>query len=244
MALIVNNDSLQQCYWHAYSTTAELEHAASLAILHAAQQAINQRGNFRIVLAGGKTPRGVYASLRDADANWSAWHVYFGDERCLPPNHPERNSRMAALAWLDHVAIPADQIHLIAAENGAEIAASAYEKIVDGIEQFDLVLLGLGEDGHAASLFPDHDWGVAPSSPGAIAIHNAPKPPPERVSLSAHRLSAARQVIFLVAGKEKRQAVKEWRNGVGIPAASITPANGVEIYIESAILFSSDQVRT
>ena len=188
------------------------------------------------MLAGGKTPQEVYLSLRNAHADWTAWHVYFGDERCLPPDHPERNSRMAALAWLDHIAIPADQIHLIAAENGAEIAANDYAKIVDGIEQFDLVLLGLGEDGHTASLFPDHDWGAVPGSPGAIAIHNAPKPPPDRVSLSAHRLSAARQVIFLVAGKEKRQAVKDWRNGTGIPAAFINPANGVEVYVEAALL--------
>lgn len=236
MASIVNNNALQQCRWNSYSTAADLERAAVQAILHAAQQAISRRGDFRIVLAGGLTPRQIYASLCKAEADWAAWHVYFGDERCLPPDHAERNSRMAALAWLDHVAIPSEQIHFIFAENGAEIAASHYAQIVDGIEQFDLVLLGLGEDGHTASLFPGHDWGATPGAPNAIAIHDAPKPPPDRVSLSAHRLSATLQLIFLVTGESKRQAVKDWRNKINIPAAAITPANGVDIYIEATLL--------
>lgn len=206
------------------------------AILHASQQAISQRGAFHIVLAGGTTPRRVYESLREADADWAAWHVYFGDERCLPTDHAERNSQMAALAWLDHVAIPPGQVHPIPAENGAEIAANSYAQIVDEIELFDLVLLGLGEDGHTASLFPDHEWGDTPDAPATIAVHDSPKPPPDRVSLSAHRLSAARQLMFLVTGESKRQAVKDWRNGVNIPATDIAPASGVDVYIEAALV--------
>ena len=229
-------NSTQRCRWHTYSATSELEQAATRAILHVAHVAISQRGAFHIVLAGGTTPRRVYESLRSADADWAAWHVYFGDERCLPPNHAERNSRMAAQAWLDHVAIPAAQIHHIPAEKGAEAAASAYAQILEGIELFDLVLLGLGEDGHTASLFPGHDFGVTADAPAAIAVHDAPKPPPERVSLSAHRLSAAREVMFLVTGAGKRQAVKDWRSNVDIPAAAIAPASGVDVYIEAALL--------
>ncbi len=236
MALIMNNDAPQQCRWHSYSTTAELERAAVQSILYAAQQALSQREAFRIVLAGGTTPRRVYESLREANTNWSAWHIYFGDERCLPPDHAERNSRMAALAWLDHVAIPSVQIHAIPAELGADIAAAKYRQIVSGIEQFDLVLLGLGEDGHTASLFPEHDLGNTTDAPAAIAVHSAPKPPSDRVSLSAFRLSTSRQVMFLVTGQSKRQAVKDWRNGASIPAAAIAPDIGVEIYIEAALM--------
>lgn len=206
------------------------------AILHAAHQSINQHRAFHIVLSGGTTPRRLYESLRKADADWAAWHVYFGDERCLPPDHAQRNSQMAALAWLDHVAIPAEQVHPIPAELGAEIAALSYAQIVDRIKQFDLVLLGLGEDGHTASLFPGHEWGTTPNTPSAIAVHDAPKPPPDRVSLSAHRLSAAHQILFQISGESKRQAVKDWRNGVNIPAAAIAPANGVDIYIEADLL--------
>jgi 6-phosphogluconolactonase len=236
MPLLRNSDPPQQCRWHGYHTTAELEQAAAQAILNAAQQAISQRVAFHIVLAGGTSPRRVYELLREADTDWSEWHVYFGDERCLPPEHAERNSRMAALAWLDHVAIPRNQIHPISAETGAEAAAQAYARTMEGIGLFDLVLLGLGEDGHTASLFPDHDWGNTPDAPAAIAVFDSPKPPPQRISLSAYRLGAARQVVFLVTGAAKQQAITDWRNGVAIPAASITPANGVDIYIEAALL--------
>jgi 6-phosphogluconolactonase len=228
----------QQSRWHGCETTADLEQAAMRAILHAAQQSIEGRGVFRIVLAGGTTPRKVYELLREADADWAAWHIYFGDERCLPPGHAERNSRMAAQAWLDHVPIPRGQIHPIHAEHGAESAAKDYAQDIAGIGQFDLVLLGLGEDGHTASLFPGHDWGTTPTAPAAIAVHNAPKPPPERVSLSAQRLSAARQVMFLVTGASKQQAIKNWRNGVNIPATAISPASGVDVYLEAALLES------
>ena len=233
---LLNNNPQQQCRWHGYNTTDEVDQAAAQAILHAAQQAISQRGLFRIVLAGGTSPRRVYELLRKADTDWAAWHIYFGDERCLPPDHAERNSLMAAQSWLDHVAIPREQIYPIPAESGAEIAAHKYAQTVSGIELFDMVLLGLGEDGHTASLFPDHEWGNTPDAPAAIAVFDSPKPPPQRVSLSAHRLAAAHQVLFLVTGEGKRQAIKNWRNGVGIPAAAITPVGGVDIFIEDGLL--------
>lgn len=222
--------------WHTFTTLDELESSATQAILDAAHQAIAVRGLFRIVLAGGTTPRKVYQRLRDAKADWSAWHVYFGDERCLPPDEAERNSRMAQHAWLDHVAIPRAQIHAIPAERGAETAASDYAKILKDIDQFDLVLLGLGEDGHTASLFPGQNWGTTENAPAALAVHNAPKPPPDRVSLSAHRLSATRRVMFLVTGASKQQAVNEWRNGVNIPATSITPQCGIDVNAEGALM--------
>lgn len=226
----------QPCRWHAYGSIPELEKAAARAILDAARQAIRARGAFRIVLAGGTTPRRVYELLRDAGADWAAWHIYFGDERCLPTDHPERNSHMAARAWLDHVAIPVGQIRLIPAEIGAEAAADAYARDIAEVELFDLVLLGLGEDGHTASLFPGHEWGSAADAPAAIAVSDAPKPPPQRVSLGARRLSAARQVLFLVTGATKQEAIRAWRNGVNIPAAAIAPANGVDVYLEAALL--------
>jgi 6-phosphogluconolactonase len=226
----------QLCRWHIHATAVELEQAATHAIVDSARRAIVDRGAFRIVLAGGNTPRNVYQRLREADADWAAWHVYFGDERCLPPDHAERNSRMAALAWLDHVAIPRAQIHPIPAELDAESAAGVYARTLQGIDLFDLVLLGLGEDGHTASLFPGRDWGTADGSPDALPVHDAPKPPPDRVTLSAQRLSAARQVMFLVTGASKLQAIRSWRNGAAIPATSISPANGVDIYLEAALL--------
>jgi len=227
---------LQQCRWHGYAAMAELEQAAAQEILRQAQEAVRRRAGFRLVLAGGATPRGVYGLLRGAQADWGSWHIYFGDERCLPPEHPERNSRMAAETWLNHVAIPRQQIHAIPAEQGAKPAAAAYAQILSAVGDFDLVLLGLGDDGHTASLFPGHAWGEEPGAPVAIAVHDAPKPPPDRVSLSAARLSASRAVIFLVSGEAKRQTVADWRAGKRIPASVITPEAGVDIFLGSTLL--------
>ena len=226
--------TIQNCRWHSYRNPVVLEQAAVAEILRAARAAIDARGVFRIVLAGGGTPRKVYEALRTAPTDWRRWQVYFGDERCLPPEHEERNSRMATLAWLAYVDIPTANIHAIPAELGAEDAAESYARVVDDIALFDLVLLGLGEDGHTASLFPGHELGGAPDAPSTLAVQDAPKPPPQRVSLSARRLSEARAVMFLVTGRSKAQAVADWRAGSAIPASSITPVNGVDVYVADA----------
>jgi 6-phosphogluconolactonase len=240
MSSLNHKSKIQTCRWHPFSNAAELEQAAVAEIELAARRAIDARGAFSIVLSGGTTPCRVYESLRDIKTKWSAWHIYFGDERCLPVDDAERNSHMAALAWLNHVDIPASQIHPIPAESGASGAAQIYARIVNKIGPFDLVLLGLGEDGHTASLFPDHDFGDSPDAPATLTIFDAPKLPPQRVSLSAQRLSDAREVMFLIAGSSKVQAVKAWRSGQAIPAVSITPDHGVDVYIEAGAMGTAE----
>ncbi|HKZ09556.1 MAG TPA: 6-phosphogluconolactonase, partial [Rhodanobacteraceae bacterium] len=207
---------------------------ARLRILTAARDAIRRHHAFDIVLAGGNTPRKLYRSLRGEDADWAHWHIWFGDERCLPPGDPERNSRMAADEWLDLVPIPGSNVHPIPAEHGAREAAALYARELRTADAFDLVLLGLGEDGHTASLFPGRDWGVHDDSPEALAVFDAPKPPPERVSMGAHRLSRARSVLFLVEGAGKRDAVAAWKRGEAIPATSIAPEAGVDVLLDAA----------
>jgi len=222
--------------WIGVADAQALRQVAHRRILDAAARAIERRGRFLIVLAGGSTPRTIYRMLRAADTDWSSWQAYFGDERCLPAGDPERNSRMAADAWLNHVPIRQDQVHAIPAELGATAAALAYAKTLRNVDDFDLVLLGLGEDGHTASLFPGRDWGVAASAPDALAVFDAPKPPPQRVSLSAARLSRAREVLFLVGGVSKKDAVAGWRMSASIPARSIQPRAGVDVLVESQLL--------
>ncbi len=234
---MLQRENLFEIYrWHSFDSTLDLEHAAATEILKAAQRAIDHRGAFHIVLAGGTTPNKIYAALRNAKTDWAAWHVYFGDERCLPSMNAERNSFMASTAWLDHVSIPARQRHPIPTEEGVAVAAEKYARVVGEIGQFDLVLLGMGEDGHTASLFPDHDAGDSPDSPDTLIILDSPKPPAQRVSLSARRLSETRQLFFLVTGNSKAQAVKDWRSGMLIPAAKIRPESGVDVFIDSFLL--------
>lgn len=226
----------QECRWHALPDRPTLDHAVAVCVLEAADRAIRARGQFHLVLAGGRTPRGAYRRLRAASADWSSWHIYFGDERCLPAADPARNSRMAGEIWLDHVPIPGEQLHAIAAEAGPIQAAQAYTETLRAVGDFDLVLLGLGEDGHTASLFRGHEWGSAPDSPDTLAVFDAPKPPSQRVTLSAARLSRARQVMFLVSGETKHKAIVDWRTGKKIPARAIAPVGAVDVLVESALL--------
>ena len=235
-AEVTNLTTPGRCRWHAAADLPALHHAALNAILGSATLAIQQRGQFHLVISGGETPREIYRQLCLAHTDWSVWHIYFSDERCLPPTDANRNSRIAGEAWLDHIPILAAQLHIIPGELGASEAAREYAETLRTVGMFDLALLGLGEDGHTASLFPDHEWGIAPSSPDTLTVFNAPKPPPQRVSLSAARLSRSRQVIFLIAGESKHRAVAEWRNGKNIPARVISPAAGVDVLVESALL--------
>ena len=228
--------SPQHVCWHGFASVQELQADAFVRVRTAANGAIAARGVFRLVLAGGNTPRGVYEMLRKAITDWSKWQVYFGDERCTQVNDAERNSRMAREALLDHVPIQRANVHAIPAEAGPIDGAAQYAHTLRAIGEFDLVLLGLGEDGHTASLFPEHDWGATHDAPDALPVFDAPKPPPDRVSLSAARLSRSRAVLFLVEGEGKREAIARWRNGERIPASAIAPVAGVDVLTESKLL--------
>lgn len=220
--------------WQWYEQEAEVRQAATQFIADAAANAIKTRHAFHIVLAGGSTPRAVYQTLNALTTVWSAWHVYFGDERVLPADHPDRNSVMAQTAWLAQSPIPRNQIHPIPTERGLEFARASYLQTLAPIGAFDLVLLGLGEDGHTASLFPGHNLGAAENAADVLMVTDAPKPPPERISLSANRLSKAHQILFLVTGAGKREPVQRWMSGTEIPAAAIDCGNGVDVLLDRA----------
>jgi 6-phosphogluconolactonase len=187
---------------------------------------------FSIVLAGGQTPLELYKMLARETLNWNKWHVFLGDERCLPVDDPGRNSIQARRALLDHVPIPEKHIFMPPAELGPVQAASRYSEALAGRGNFDLVLLGLGEDGHTASLFPGCDIGLEAHAPDVLAVFDAPKPPPERISLSASRLSRSSQVMFLVTGEGKREAVARWKNGEAIPASMISALQRVTVLVD------------
>ena len=225
--------SLHVTRWHLLQDARAVAREAARRILAAADRSLEQERAFRIVLSGGTTPGQAYALLRQAESDWSGWEIYFGDERCLPPEDPRRNSRMARDLWLDHVAIPPRNIHIIPAELGPEAAARAYTPVVSEALPFAMVLLGLGEDGHTASLFPGHDH-----DPDELvhAIHQAPKPPPDRVSLSTRALSETAELLILVTGQGKREAVRRWQAGEPLPVAAITCRHGVDVLIDRSAL--------
>lgn len=215
--------------WHLFDDAAGVAREAARRILKAADRAISAQGGFSIVLAGGGTPESTYRLLVDADTDWSKWQVYFGDERCLPADDADRNSVMAPTAWLDHVKIPGENIHPIPAEQGAETAASIYATLIADAAPFDLVLLGMGEDGHTASLFPGQ---IHSDSELVHAIRDAPKPPPDRVSLSRNALSDCKELLILVTGSGKQQAVTRWKQGEDLPIASIGAHDAIDILLD------------
>ena len=217
--------------WHIFPDKAELVAALRSLLLQEAAIAIEKKGRFNIVLAGGETPSALYHTLIDAKTEWDAWHIYFGDERSLPQGDQQRNDQMAKTAWLNHVPIPSQQIYNILAELGAEEGAKQYHERLNKTEKFDLVLLGLGEDGHTASLFPSGE--VIYETENTLAVANAPKPPPERVSLTAQRLSQTNKLFFIVTGSNKQNAVQCWRNEEPIQASQIRPEAGVDIFLDS-----------
>ena len=220
----------QQLNWHPVENASKLATQAAAMILSAAKKAISERGCFKLVLAGGNTPAQAYRLLIDAETDWNQWHIYYGDERCLAADNKDRNSVMAVEYFLKHTAIPVEQIHTMPTELGNEKAAELYRPIVEAALPFDMVLLGMGEDGHTASLFPNQ---THQQDELVHAVYNSPKAPPERISLSAAALSDAQQVIFLIsAGKD--DALKAWKSGEDLPIASIQPKTAVDVLLATA----------
>jgi 6-phosphogluconolactonase len=187
-----------------------------------AAQAIAARGVFHLGLAGGETPRRCYEKLRGLAVDWAHVQIYFGDERCLPRDDIQRNDRMISATLLAHIRIPPANIHTIPAELGAQAAAAAYADVLKNIARLDLILLGMGEDGHTASLFPDNPATLSVAS--VVPVFNAPKLPAERVSLGMSTLNAARQKIFLTAGAAKQKALADMSYGKPLPASCVVAA--------------------
>jgi 6-phosphogluconolactonase len=186
------------------ATAEEVAAAAAAEIAEALRD-----GARTLVLTGGTTPKRCYELLAELDVQWGRVAVLFGDERCVPPDHPDSNYRMAKETLLDRV-LPAT-IFRIPAELGPEEGADEYAEVVANAAPLDFVLLGVGEDGHVASLFPGHPALQADGL--TVGIHDSPKPPPERVSLTLEAIRDAGRVMIMATGKGKADAVALARRG-------------------------------
>ena len=209
-----------------------LADAAARHFVAAAGEAISSHGQFIVALSGGSTPRGTYLRLGTealvSKVMWSHVQVLWGDERCVPPLHVESNYRMARETLLDRVPLPAANVHRIHGEDDPATAAAAYEATLRALARIDLVLLGLGEDGHTASLFPGgaavHEqtrWVMAArASAGSVW----------RITLTPAVINAAAEVLFLVSGGAKagilRRVIEGPRRPQELPAQAIAPSNG------------------
>jgi 6-phosphogluconolactonase len=202
----------------------------------AARRAIGQRGQFRIALAGGSTPRRLYELLaeRAESIDWEHWRVFFGDERAVPPDDLKSNFRMAHEALLSKVPLAEFGVHRMRGELPPERAAELYESEL-GDAPLDLVLLGMGDDGHTASLFPGDS--ALEETVRRVVPGNAPVEPRQRITLTLRALSEAREVVFLVSGASKSsrvaQVLAEIESGQpGVVAARVRPREKLWFYLD------------
>jgi 6-phosphogluconolactonase len=211
--------------WRIEADEAAVADAACRLVSVAAREAISERGRFRLVLAGGGTPLSTYCRLAASEQQWKRWSLYYGDERCLPAGDLDLNSEMVIATGITervggHYPIPT--------ELGAKPAAQAYRKTIKQAQPFDMVLLGMGEDGHTASLFPGHDW----PDKSVFAVRNSPKPPAERVTLGVQALQNCRAMLVMVTGISKAPAVQQWRQGVPLPVAQVSDIEQATVLVE------------
>jgi 6-phosphogluconolactonase len=220
-----------------YADIAALVTGAADVIAAEAEKAIAARGVFSLALSGGNTPKPVYARLATLPLDWANVHLFFGDERCVPPDDPRSNYHMVKEALIDHVVIPPANVHRMRGEDEPEAAAAAYADEIraalgpDG--RFDLVLLGLGDDGHTASLFPglaavtETERTVMACYVEAVSMW--------RLTLTPPAINAARRAAFLVAGAVKAGMVQRVLQGprqfVVLPSQTVRPAERPALWL-------------
>jgi 6-phosphogluconolactonase len=223
-----------------FSDRGEMVHIEAERVVAQARHAIAHRGRFLLALSGGSTPRPLYELLASrlfaTRIDWPRVHVFWGDERCVPPDQPGSNYRMAREALLDRVPLPPANVHRIRGEDEPSEAAAAYEEVLGAFfgsreispkVSFDLVLLGMGADGHTASLFPGTD--AARETRRWVVVSPGPERGSWRVSLTPVLLNAAENVTFLVSGADKAERLKDvLEDGQPdlLPAQLIRPTHG------------------
>lgn len=217
--------------------TAELSRRSAERFCQLVNQSVQGSGRFTVALSGGSTPEHLYSLLASPGYKeripWNYVHLFWGDERCVPPDHPESNFGMVRESLLSKIEIPAENIHRMAGEREPEAAAAEYEKHLQeffalqsgALPRFDLILNGIGEDGHTASLFPGSD--SLTETERLVIAPFVEKLKTHRLTLTLPVLNSGAEVWFLVTGASKADAVKKVVGGSSdLPAAKVQPVNG------------------
>jgi 6-phosphogluconolactonase len=225
------------------NNAADLFQEAATEFVRLAAEAVRQRGRFRVALSGGSTPRGLYSLLASGDVPsipWDKIFFFWSDERHVPPVHPDSNYRMAWEAMLSKVPVPPNHIFRIhGEEKGAEVAARAYEETIRAafavkageIPRFDLILLGIGTEGHTASLFPGSP--ALQETKRLVVANWVEKLNTDRITFTYPLLNQAACVMFLVSGADKAEILEQILEGPGdLPAQKVSPVNGRLLWIE------------
>ncbi|MCY4623985.1 MAG: 6-phosphogluconolactonase [Chloroflexi bacterium] len=225
---------------HIHATPHEAAEALAREVSRLSADAIAERSRFTIALAGGSTPAALYRLLAlppyVAEIDWPRWHVLWGDERCVPPDHPDSNYGMAKRTLIDHVPIPESHVHRMAGEAPPQQAADAYAATLAGAlapdGRLDFALLGVGDDGHTASLFPD--TASLAENERSVVANWVPHLDTHRITLTLPTLNRARHVAVLATGADKADAV---RRALAPNAADATPPIALVIPEDSAVVW-------
>ena len=227
----------QRVHIQVYQTSADFEAKAAEEIAGVMHAAIAKRGKCFVALSGGETPRQIYRQLAEdplkSRVDWNQVHLFFSDERCVPPTSPESNYGMAETALISSIDILEKNVHRMKGEIDPIVAAREYEReIRDAFGRqpvrFDLVILGLGEDGHTASLFTGSP--VIGEQHALVCPAPAPNKPMQRLTLTFPCINSAREIIFMASGKKKARIVQRVlgasRPSNNLPATMVQPVDG------------------
>lgn len=205
-----------------YPDAEAVAQAAAEFLFEQIHACVQQKQICHVALPGGTTPARCLQLLSAMALPWEKIHWYLGDERCYPVGHEQRNDSMLEDMLWSRIEMPEENRHPIPAELGPEPAAEDYSALINGVGRLDIVVLGMGEDGHTASLFPENP--ALEDTRAVVPVYHAPKPPSERVSLGLGTIQAAGQRIVMVTGSSKHQALKRVQQGDQLPVNRIGPA--------------------
>lgn len=183
---------------------------------------VEEKQSCHVALPGGATPARCLRLLSARKLPWHGVHWYLGDERCFPVGHQERNDSMITQQLWSRIQMPDENRHPIPAELGPDMAAAKYSALINRIDRLDIAVLGMGEDGHTASLFPGNP--ALDDRRAVVPVYHAPKPPAERVSLSLATFQSAVLRVVMVTGQNKREALNRVRRGEQLPVNRIGPS--------------------
>lgn len=229
-----------------YESLFRMSRAAADWIVHSVECTLDARGQYLIALSGGSTPLEVYQLLAEdpytSDIDWTRIVFFWSDERCAPVESADSNYHQAMMTFIEQLPVPLGHIHRVLGERGAQEAALAYEETLlryadsgQSVPVFDLVLLGLGEDGHTASIFPGSPSAAFENKLAVGTQTMMGRTPSERVTMTPRLINSARAVVFLVSGEKKAEAVQATLKGLNDPlnwpAQRIAPQAGELIWM-------------
>jgi len=202
---------------HTFNSEKEACNFIVKLICSKAKACIHEKNSFVLSLAGGRSPKLIYDLLKEQHEDWQHWHLIYGDERAVELDDADRNSLLVCQTLAHHTAIPNENHHLVIKQNTLEATQQQYLQSIQHLLPADFVLLGIGEDGHVASLFPENLQKNIQNNEQVLAINNASKPPSNRITLNYHTFNQSPNICLLGFGEAKKTAIAQWHVNNALP---------------------------